>query len=141
MTSGVGWYINSKQRADALHQHLLQRLSEGRDTFLTEQEGNRTLSQNSALHALLRRLASELNEAGYDVKHFLAESESKLDLPWTEASCKELLVRPVIRALYDKQSTTKLTKEELSKALDVLLARVAEITGVTPVGLEGDKYG
>ena len=138
MTSGVGWYINSKQRADALHKHLLQRLSEGRQTILTEKEYTRTLAQNNGLHALLRRLADEMNEAGYDVKHFLSESESKLDLPWTEASCKELLVRPVIKAMYDKQSTTKLTKEELSKALDVLLARVAEITGVTPVGLGGE---
>lgn len=141
MSNGVGWYVNSKQRADALHQHILQRLSEGRDTFLTEQEGNRTLSQNNALHALLRRLAGEMNEAGFDVKTFLAESKGKMDIPWTEKSCKEILVRPVIKAMYDKQSTTKLTKEELSKALDVLLARVAEITGVTPVGLEGDKYG
>ena len=141
MTSGVFWTIETKANADALHQHLLQRLSEGRQTILTEKEYTRTLAQNNALHALLRRLAVDMNEAGYDVKTFLAEEEGKVDLPWTEESCKEILVRPVIRAMYTKESTTRLTKEELSKALDVLLARVAEITGVTPVGLEGDKYG
>ena len=141
MTSGVGWSIDSKQKADALHQHILQRLSEGRHTFLSEQEGTRTLDQNSALHALLRRLAGDMNDAGYDVKTFLAETKSTLELPWTEKSCKELLVRPVIKAMYTKQSTTQLTKQELSEAIDVLLARVAEITGVTPAGLEGDWHG
>lgn len=141
MTSGVGWHISSKQRADALHQHILQRLSEGRDVFLSEKEGTRTTDQNSALHALLRRLAADMNDAGYDVKTFLAETKSTLDLPWTEKSCKELLVRPVIKVMYEKESTTKLTKQELSEAIDVLLARVAEITGVTPAGLEGEKYG
>ena len=138
MTSGVGWYINSKQRADALHQHLLQRLSEGRDTFLTEQEGNRTLSQNSALHALLRRLAADMNEAGYDVKKFLAEAEGKLDIPWTEEAAKEILIRPVIDVMWTKKSTTQLTKSELSESVDVILARVAEITGVTVAGLGGE---
>jgi len=138
MTSGVGWYIDNKAKADALHQHILQRLSEGRHTFLSEQEGTRTLDQNSALHALLRRLAGDMNDAGYDVKTFLAETKSTLELPWTEKSCKELLVRPVIKAMYTKQSTTQLTKQELSEAIDVLLARVAEITGVTPAGLEGE---
>ena len=141
MTSGVGWSIDSKQKADALHQHILQRLSEGRHTFLSEQEGTRTLDQNSALHALLRRLAGDMNDAGYDVKTFLTETKSTLELPWTEKSCKELLVRPVIKAMYTKQSTTQLTKQELSEAIDVLLARVAEITGVTPAGLEGDWHG
>jgi len=138
MTSGVGWYIDNKAKADALHQHILQRLSEGRHTLLSEQEGARTLDQNAALHALLRRLARDMNDAGYDVKTFLAETKSTLELPWTEKSCKELLVRPVIKAMYTKQSTTQLTKQELSEAIDVLLARVAEITGVTPAGLEGE---
>ena len=141
MTSGVGWYIDNKAKADALHRHILQRLSEGRHTFLSEQEGTRTLDQNSALHALLRRLAGDMNDAGYDVKTFLTETKSTLELPWTEKSCKELLVRPVIKAMYTKQSTTQLTKQELSEAIDVLLARVAEITGVTPAGLEGDWHG
>ena len=138
MTSGVGWYIDNKAKADALHQHILQRLSEGRHTLLSEQECARTLDQNAALHALLRRLARDMNDAGYDVKTFLAETKSTLELPWTEKSCKELLVRPVIEAMYTKQSTTQLTKQELSEAIDVLLARVAEITGVTPAGLEGE---
>ena len=141
MTSGAFWVLSDKQRLDALYQHALQRLSEGRQLILSEQEGTRTLDQNAALHALLRRLARDMNDAGYDVKTFLTETKSTLELPWTEKSCKELLVRPVIKAMYTKQSTTQLTKQELSEAIDVLLARVAEITGVTPAGLEGNWHG
>ena len=139
MSNGVGWHINSEQRAKALHEHILQRLSEGRDVFLSEKEGTRTTDQNSALHALLRRLAAAMNDAGYDVKKFLAEAEGKLDIPWTEDAAKEILIRPVIDVMWTKKSTTQLTKSELSESVEVILTRVAEITGVTVDGLEGPR--
>lgn len=139
MSNGVGWHINSEQKARNLHEHILRRLSDGRDVFLSEREGTRTTDQNAALHALLRRLAGAMNDAGYDVKKFLAEAEGKLDIPWTEEAAKEILIRPVIDAMWTKQSTTQLTKSELSESVEVILARVAEITGVTVDGLEGPR--
>lgn len=135
MTSGVGWYIDNKAKADALHQHILQRLSEGRHTFLSEQEGTRTLDSNSSLHCVLRRLSEALNDAGKEMAH---PFNPEFHIPWSEVSVKELLLRPIIQAKYGKASTTKLTNSELSEAVEILLGRIAELTGVTVAGLGGE---
>ena len=138
MSSGVSWVVSDKQRLDALYQHALQRLSEGRHLILTEKEGNRTTDQNSALHAVLRRLAEALNDAGQEMAH---PFNPEFHIPWSEVSVKELLLRPIAVAKYDKASTTRLTRKELSEVVEILLGRIAELTGVTVDGLEGDKYG
>ena len=128
--------LKDRQSIDALHQHASQKLSEGRHLILTEQEGTRTLDQNSALHAVLRRLAEGLNDAGQEMAH---PFNPELHIPWSEVSVKELLLRPIAIAKYDKASTTKLTRAELSEAVEILLGRIAELTGVTVDGLEGPQ--
>jgi hypothetical protein len=45
-------------------------------------------------------------------------------------NCKELLLKPIIQAMYSKDSTSSLSKEEISKSMDVLLNRISELTGV-----------
>ena len=135
MTGGTFWRIRTKDNADHLHQFLLKSLSEGRDMILREEETTRTTKQNNALHALLRRLAKGLNAAGHTVKH---PFKPELELPWTENLCKETLMRPIITAMYDKDSTAKLSREELSEAVDVMLSRIADLTGVYVDGLEGE---
>lgn len=88
---------------------------------------NRSTKQNAALHACFRRLATNLNNAGFGVAHPL---KPELQIPWTESSVKELLLRPIIQAMFKKESTSQLTTDELSKAVGVMLNRVAELTGV-----------
>jgi desulfoferrodoxin (superoxide reductase-like protein) len=136
MTNGVGWHINSEQSAKYLYEHVLRRLSEGREVFLSEKEGTRTTDQNSALHAVLRRLAEALNDAGQEMAH---PFNPEFHIPWSEVSVKELLLRPIAIAKYDKASTTRLTRKELSEAVEILLGRIAELTGVTVDGLEGPR--
>ena len=136
MSNGTGWHINSEQKAKNLHEHILRKLSEGRDVFLSEKEGSRTTDQNSALHAVLRRLAEALNDAGQEMAH---PFNSEFHIPWSEVSVKELLLRPIAIAKYDKASTTRLTRTELSEAVEILLGRIAELTGVTVDGLEGPR--
>ena len=131
----VQWYIRSKDNADHLHEFLLRSLSEGRETLLEERDGSRSTRQNSALHALLRRLAGGLNDGGHTVQH---PFNPEFELPWTEVLCKEVIFKPIIEAMYDKSSSTKLTKEELSEAVDVMLSRIADLTGVYVDGLEGE---
>ena len=135
MTGGTFWRIRTKENADHLHEFLLRSVSEGRDMILREEETTRTSKQNNALHALLRRLAKGLNSAGHTVKH---PFKPELELPWTENLCKETLMRPIITAMYDKDSTAKLSREELSEAVDVMLSRIADLTGVYVDGLEGE---
>jgi len=45
-------------------------------------------------------------------------------------NCKELLLRPIIQAMYSKDSTSSLSKEEISRSMEVLLNRISELTGV-----------
>ena len=136
MSNGVGCHINSEQSAKYLYEHVLRRLSEGREVFLSEKEGTRTTDQNSALHAVLRRLAEALNDAGQEMAH---PFNPEFHIPWSEVSVKELLLRPIAIAKYDKASTTRLTRKELSEAVEILLGRIAELTGVTVDGLEGPR--
>jgi desulfoferrodoxin (superoxide reductase-like protein) len=136
MTSGTFWLLKDRHSIDALHKHASQKLLEGRHLILTEQEGTRTTDQNSALHAVLRRLAEALNDAGQEMAH---PFNPEFHIPWSEISVKELLLRPIAIAKYDKASTTRLTRKELSEAVEILLGRIAELTGVTVDGLEGPR--
>lgn len=136
MTGGTYWRIRTKENVEHLHQFLLKSVSEGRDMLLREEETTRTGRQNNALHAVLRRLAKGLNSAGHTVKH---PFKPELELPWTESLCKETLLRPIITAMYEKESTTRLSREELSEATEVMLSRVADLTGVYVDGLEGEE--
>ena len=48
-------------------------------------------------------------------------------------------MRPIITAMYDKDSTTRLSRAELSEATEVMLSRIADLTGVYVDGLEGEE--
>ena len=73
-------------------------------------------------------LADSLNDAGYEMKAVLAAKS--VDVPWTEASIKEVLYRPVMVAMLNKHSTTELDTKEISAVWDVLLRHLGENFGV-----------
>ena len=123
--SGDMWLVNSEETLQHFVAFATARWRQGITYKIIHP--NRTSKQNAALHACFRRLATNLNDAGYGVSHPL---KPELEIPWTETSVKELLLRPIIRAMFDKEATSQLTTEELSKAIGVMLNRVAELTGV-----------
>ena len=87
----------------------------------------RTEQQNRALHLLFRELADELNGAGLDMQKTL---EGTMNIWWTDKMIKEYLWKPVMRAMYQKQSTTKLLKqEEIDRIYDVICRHLAERFG------------
>lgn len=83
----------------------------------------RTVQQNKALHVLFELLASELNERGLDMRRTLKET---IDIPWSRASVKEYLWKPVQKAQLDKQSTTELTTKEIDQVFDTLNRFIGE---------------
>jgi hypothetical protein len=93
-------------------------------------ESQRTGKQNAAIHVFFQELAEALNNAGYDLKTFLNASEKTIPVPWTAATVKETLWRPVQKALTGKTSTTEQTTVDPSKVYDVLMKRISELTGV-----------
>lgn len=78
---------------------------------------NRTIAQNRSIHKWAEELADELNNAGLDMRQVL---KPEVDIPWDKETIKRYLIHPIIRAMYEKESTKDLTTKELSRAVDVL---------------------
>lgn len=119
------WLVTNKYQAESFIKFVGENVNKNLTYELLQ--GTRSRPQNSALHCCLRRLAQGLNEAGYGIPHPL---KPELELPYTLENCKELLLKPIIQAMYSKDSTSSLTKEEMSESMTVLLNRISELTGV-----------
>ncbi len=94
---------------------------EGKDLIVTfdRETGVRTDPQNRALHVYYENLATALNEKGLTCKFMLGNKEVQLD--WTAPLIKEMIWRPIQKALTGKDSTTKLDKtSEIDQVYDHL---------------------
>lgn len=99
----------------------------------------RTSQQNRAMHKFYGMLAVVLNDAGLDQRKVLKPSVS---IPWTPESVKENLWRPIQQAMYQKQSTTELNKqEEINSIHEVLMRHLAEKFGIEFVGFPSHEVG
>lgn len=67
----------------------------------------RTTQQNKSLHKFCEDVAKELNNKGINVQLFLKHA---VDLDWSKDSVKELIWKPIQKALVNKSSTTELDK-------------------------------
>ncbi|WP_345985299.1 hypothetical protein WCX49_11900 [Sulfurimonas sp. HSL-1656] len=85
----------------------------------------RTLQQNRALHKLFSLISDALKESGQDIKTVI-----KADVPWTPDHVKELMWRPVMKMITGKDSTTKMTKQEIDEVYDVLNRALGERCGI-----------
>jgi hypothetical protein len=127
MSNGQGWLVSNKHQAELFCQFIMDKVEQNLVVSYAIKKENRSSAQNAALHACFRRLAGELNDAGFGVPH---PFKPELEIPWTDVSAKEILYKPIIQSLYDTDSTTKLTSEQLTHSVDLLLGRIAELTGV-----------
>lgn len=98
----------------------------------------RTLTQNRALHLWLSMVADELNAHGLDMKRTLKQ---EVDIPWTEASAKEYLWRPLQEVALQKHSTTEADRVEYSVVRDILAAHIARRFGLTLPPWPAKKWG
>ena len=83
----------------------------------------RTLTQNRAMHKYFSLLADEFNAAGLDMKKIL---KPEIDIAWTPTSIKEYLWKPIQKAMFSKESTTKLETNEITKIYETLNRFTAE---------------
>jgi len=88
----------------------------------------RTARQNRALHVYLRLLGEALNSAGLDQRKVLKPS---FPIPWTTESTKENLFKPIMKAMFEIESTTKLERHQVSQVYDVLNVRFSEKYGIS----------
>jgi hypothetical protein len=100
----------------------------------------RTPQQNKAFHKGCRLLAAALADAGLDAKKTL---KPEVDIPWTPEMVKDLLYKPILKAMYGKESTSDMETEEVSEVWKVLNRHLAEKFGVQvpfPSEEEHDDY-
>ena len=97
----------------------------------------RTDQQRKAIEVYCRELAEALNDAGYEMKAFFEATSSKVDIPWTQESVKEILWKTVQRpaTISDefpegKKSTTHLDIMEVDRVYSVLDRHISSNTGV-----------
>ena len=98
---------------------------------------HRTDQQRKAIEVYCRELAKALNDAGYEMKAFFEAASSKVDIPWTQESVKEILWKTVQRpaTISDefpegKKSTTQLDIMEVDRVYSVLDMHISSNTGV-----------
>lgn len=83
---------------------------------IERETGVRSAKQNSSLHLYFELLAAELNSSGYTIQKLLSHA---VDLEWSAESIKELLWRPIQKALIKKKSTTQLDRvSEIDQVYD-----------------------
>lgn len=89
----------------------------------------RTSLQNRALHKDCDIIAEKLNDAGLDMKKVLKQ---EIEIPWTTESVKEWIFKPIMKAMYNKESTTELGKYsgEIEKIHDVIMRELDEKFGI-----------
>jgi len=85
----------------------------------------RTAAQNRALHLWFRQLADALTEKGADIKTTI-----RADVPWTPDAVKELIWRPVQRALIKRSSTRALKKSDIDPVVNAINKLLGERFGV-----------
>jgi hypothetical protein len=124
---------------DIARKHLISLIESSTDLTVTieKTKRKRTLSQNSAIHKYCEMLADELNAAGLDMKIILAHHA---EIPWTMASVKERLWKPVLKAMTDKNSTTEQNRNEVNDTYNALARHLSATRGVyVPFPAKGEQ--
>ena len=87
----------------------------------------RTNQQNKSIHKYCELIADTLNKEKMVIQEVI-----KLNTSWDMIRAKELIFKPVVQMLYNKDSTTKLNKNELDKVIDTITLYLGEKGIVSP---------
>tara|TARA_R100000541_G_scaffold26713_1_gene36080 strand:+ start:54 stop:515 length:462 start_codon:yes stop_codon:yes gene_type:complete len=101
--------------------HLLQ----GNLVELKKVKEKRTDQQNRSLHLFFTIISRELNELGLEYIYFGLKG-TEIHLMYTPELVKNFFWKPIQIALFDFESTTKLTTEQINKISDVIIKFFAE---------------
>lgn len=93
------------------------------------ERAKRTILQNASIHKYCLLLANQFNEAGLDMKAVL---ETKtVSVEWSMVSVKEVIWRPIQLALFDKESSTQLETDQVSKVYEQIARHLSENLNIT----------
>ena len=121
------WKVHDKNTASFFVAYIQDQVEQGIDRVYTIQKMDRTYRQNRAIHLLFRRIATALNEAGFEIPH---PFKPELEIPWSEESVKDLLYRPIIESYFKIERSSLLDTAQLSESMEILIDAVNRNTGV-----------
>ena len=124
---GQTWRVTDQNTAKFFIAYIEDQVEQGIDRAYTIQKMDRTYRQNRAIHLLFRRIATALNEAGFEITH---PFKPDLEIPWSEHSVKDLLYRPIITSYFKIDRSSLLDTEQLSESMTILVDAVNRNTGV-----------
>ncbi len=127
MDSGQGWIVDTTHKLEGFVDFVKQSFEDGKHHLYLIKDASRSVKQNNAMHVWFRQLAEELNNAGHTMPH---PFDDDFELSFTEIRVKEILFKPIIWAMYKKNSTAKLTTKELGDAAEELIRYLSENKGV-----------
>jgi 6-pyruvoyl-tetrahydropterin synthase len=89
----------------------------------------RTEQQNRALHLYLEMVARELRNQGQTMQD-VVKKINKVEIVPTMANLKEIVWREIQKTLFDKESTTFLTKHEVTEVYEVMSMWLSKNFGI-----------
>jgi hypothetical protein len=123
MDTSHRWLVDTKDKMNFFIAFVTTQFDDGKKILYAIKDTTRSDRQNNAMHLWFRQIANELNDAGYWVRHPFSDA---LEIPFTEVLVKETLYKPIIKSMYNKSSTGRLTTQELSEAAEVLIRWLSE---------------
>jgi len=116
------------EAADNQTLEALSQVNAGSSVACSVDSDKRTGQQNNALHLFLSQLSEVLNDAGFTQMKVLKHDA---EMPWTTATAKENLWKPLQEAMINRLSTTEASKADYSAIHFVLSKHLASTLGVT----------
>ena len=83
-------------------------------------KNTRSLQQNKALHLFFTMISNQLNGLGVEFIYNGLKGQ-EISLMYTPDLVKSFFWKPIQIALFDFESTTKLTTDEMNRILDVII--------------------
>lgn len=77
----------------------------------------RTNTQNAALHKWFELISKSLNEIGLTYKVTIIK---EIEHPFTPEAVKEHIIKPIIKSMYNYDSTTQLKTNEIDGLIDTI---------------------
>ena len=121
------WTVKDQNTCKFFVAYVEDQAEQGIDRVYKIQKADRTWRQNNTLHLLFRRMAKDLNDAGFEIPH---PFKPDLEIPYSEESVKELLYKPIITMYFKVDRSTDLNTEQLSESMTILVDAVNRNTGV-----------
>ncbi len=79
----------------------------------------RTVLQNRSLHLFFTWCTTALKDTGAEFEYKVFETV--FTCPYTDTIVKEHLFKPILKMMFDVDSTSKATKKEISESVDVMI--------------------